>query len=110
MSEEERPTNTCKDIPLNKACHLRDISQEIFRNLLSGGLRYKDNRIVQFDPRAKTWDVYPKYMLLQSWYMEYGHDFMPTEIENELFPAVLAWFGNSADACCYEIDGKVVFL
>ncbi len=82
-----------------KACKLQTTAKTEYAHLFREvGLRYRDFRIVQYDPRSDTWVPYPKHQLLLEWYVKFGCDYKPSEIERELFPAVVAWFYNSADA------------
>lgn len=93
--------NDCKDLE-TKTCRLYTLSQEACTTLMKRGVRCLNERIVCWNPQTWQWELYPKHLLLLEWYIDYGHDLKPSEIERELFPAVVAWFQHRDDARVWD--------
>lgn len=63
------------------------------------GIRYRRGLLIeQLDPAKPEWTVCNKQNLLYCLYVEHGAELKFSEIERELFPAILAWFDQAGEA------------
>lgn len=85
-----------------KAFTLYNLALEEYKQLHSIDVRIRRGLLVEKVTPESAWTVCNKQQLLYSLYVAYGMDFKFSEIERELFPAILAMFDQSEDGRIHE--------